>query len=233
MPPVHLLVLLALLALSTTLPAIEYESLQSLRDAAKNQALKIATDSDNTVIRVGRLDQRLKLQRCAEALETAPGPGGRRIGRISISVRCHTPKPWSLYVPVTISQRLRIVVASHPLERGDILRNPDLAYREMELKRAAHRFFTDKRRLIGRQVSRRIAADAPIHPNQTRKPTAIERGARVNILASLPGLRVRMAGKALNRGSVGDVIRVRNLSSGRELDVEVLSPGIVRVFHAR
>jgi len=231
MPPIHYLVLLALLPLSTALHAIEYEPLQSIRDAAENQALEIASERDNVVVRVGRLDRRLKLRRCAEALETAPGPGKRRIGRVSISVRCNAPKPWSLYVPVSISQRLRVVVASHPLERGDILRDDDLGYRELELKHAAHHFFTDKQRLIGRQVSRRIAADAPIRSNQTRRPTAIERGARISILSSTPGLRVRMAGKALDKGSVGDVIRVRNASSGRELDARVLSPGVVRVHH--
>jgi len=38
-----------------------------------------------------------------------------------------------------------------------------------------------------------------------------------------------MAGKALQNGSIGDLIRVRNESSKRELDAMVVAPGIVRV----
>ena len=57
----------------------------------------------------------------------------------------------------------------------------------------------------------------------------VRRGARVEILARHGSLQVRMAGKALQNGSRGQRIRVRNLSSGREISGEVIASGVIQV----
>jgi flagella basal body P-ring formation protein FlgA len=38
-----------------------------------------------------------------------------------------------------------------------------------------------------------------------------------------------MIGKALQNGSLGQIIRVRNESSNREIDAKIIAPGIVEV----
>ncbi len=216
--------------LGSTAVAGEIESIEAIRAAVENEAYR-SIELDDAVVRVGRIDRRLRLPACGEALETHPGPGGIRLGRVSIAVRCDGAHPWSLYVPATISVHRSVVVAARPLARGKILTADDLSYKKMELKRASHRYFTDKQALIGRQLTRRVASGAPLRANQARLPVAVKRGMRVIIHSSLPGLRVSMRGKALEEGRVGDRIRVLNSRSGRKLDAVVLAAGKVQIMH--
>ncbi len=51
----------------------------------------------------------------------------------------------------------------------------------------------------------------------------------MQIVASQGSLQVRMKGKALDNGARGDRIRVRNLSSGRQISGEMIASGVIQV----
>ena len=62
-----------------------------------------------------------------------------------------------------------------------------------------------------------------------RAAIAVRRGERVSILATTAALQVRMEGEALSDGAIGEIIRVRNLSSRQEIEAQVVGPGQVQV----
>ncbi|RQW24547.1 flagellar basal body P-ring formation protein FlgA [Rhodobacteraceae bacterium CH30] len=55
----------------------------------------------------------------------------------------------------------------------------------------------------------------------------IRRGDRIDIIASRPGIEVRVSAEAQNHGKAGDIIRVKNLASGRVFPARVSAAGAV------
>jgi flagella basal body P-ring formation protein FlgA len=62
-----------------------------------------------------------------------------------------------------------------------------------------------------------------------KQPVVIKRGDQTVITAGSGGLRVRMTGKALEDGVLGEQIRVQNLSSKRTIQGEVQPDGSVLI----
>jgi flagella basal body P-ring formation protein FlgA len=74
-----------------------------------------------------------------------------------------------------------------------------------------------------------VKAGMVLTPALLKPQLLIKRGEKVTILADTGAVQVRMEGKALMDGARGQVIRVRNLSSKREVEAAVVAPGIVQV----
>jgi flagella basal body P-ring formation protein FlgA len=74
-----------------------------------------------------------------------------------------------------------------------------------------------------------VGAGQPVLERQMEPLLAVEPGQRVDILAQGIGLAVAIEGEALQGGGLGDVIRVRVLSGGREIEAAVTGPRRVAV----
>ena len=59
---------------------------------------------------------------------------------------------------------------------------------------------------------------------------AVNRGTGVTIIFESPTMLLTVSGRALDSGARGEVIRVKNLQSGRTVDATVISPNEVAVF---
>ncbi len=180
-------------------------------------------------IEIGRLDPRLRLGRCARALEAYLPPSGRTLGRVTIGVRCDGDSPWSLYVPAQVQAFAPVVVAARQLERGSTLGRGDLRLERRDLGRLHRGYFLDPARVVGKSADQVVRRGRTLDPGMLSAATTIRRGEQVNIVASLGGIEARMRGKALSPGAVGELIRVENLSSGKELQARIVSAGTVAV----
>jgi len=76
-------------------------------------------------------------------------------------------------------------------------------------------------------AKRRIRANQILSPDLIDQPNAVKRGERVKIIATHDGISAAMSGEALEKGSLGDVIKVKNLSSGNTIEAKVLEVGVV------
>lgn len=206
------------------------QSHDSIRDAAHKHMLAQTINQDHTpVIEVGHLDSRLRLKACNKPLETFSPPGSRKKGRGTVGVRCSGDNPWSLYVPVKVSIMLPIVVAARELPRGKILTADDIQLEKRDIT-SIHRGYLEKTHYaIGKILKRSLRRGQILTASHAAAPQAIKKGSRVTIVANSGAIAIRMKGKALSSGARGERIQVQNLSSKRELDATVISPGIVEV----
>jgi len=83
--------------------------------------------------------------------------------------------------------------------------------------------------VIGMVLSRNISAGKVITPRLIQMPKLIKRGESVTLLAKTPYLAVRMKGKAMEDGTMGQLIKVRNISSNRVVEGIVAKASIVEV----
>lgn len=221
--------ILALSILSPVAGAGEIQSLDSIRDAVKTFVLAESGSSDTVSATVGSLDRRLRLAKCGQALEAFWPPGARTIGNTTAGVRCAGAKPWKIYVSVRIEVFESIVVANRSMGRGDSLEAGDLRLERRSITALTRGYVTDLKRVVGYRLKRAVRPGEVILPGSLEAEKLIKRGQRVTLLARTGGFEVRMAGTAMRDGAAGERIRVRNLSSRRIVEGQVMPDGIVVV----
>ncbi|WOJ88640.1 flagellar basal body P-ring formation chaperone FlgA [Methylocapsa polymorpha] len=83
--------------------------------------------------------------------------------------------------------------------------------------------------IVGKVARRTLLPGAPIPWNAIMEPKAVANGAKVKMVFEEGGLTITTYGAALQSGSVGEVISVRNLDSGVTISGTVQSDGSIRV----
>jgi len=114
---------------------------------------------------------------------------------------------------------------------GDIISEQALIDRDFAddsvlSKMAAARTRSD---LVGKVARRTLLPGQPIPPNAVGEPTVVANGAKVQILFEEETLRILALGTALQSGSAGEVISVRNSASGLTVSGTVQADGTVQV----
>lgn len=148
--------------------------------------------------------------------------------RTSVRVRCLAPQPWTLYIQARIRIMGHYFVASHTIQRGDILSLGDLDTRKGDLLRN-NWLIADLTRIVGWIATQRIPPGVAIRSSTLRNPQSIQRGQVVRTVARGMGFVVTGKGKALEAGGPGTQIQVQS-SSGQIITGTVLDAHTVRVI---
>ena len=82
---------------------------------------------------------------------------------------------------------------------------------------------------LGRTPKRSLKPGTVLSANLLESSELVSRGSRVTILGEIGGIEVRMEGKALGGGALGERVKVQNSSSNRRLEATVVAVGIVQV----
>lgn len=180
-------------------------------------------------ITAGPLDPRLRLNVCGVPLQTFIPPGQKTVGATTVGVRCTQPSPWTLYVQAAVKLYREVAVAAVPLGRGAVVKAGDVSWRELDVSRISTGYFVSHGDVVGKVVKRSINGGMVLSPSMLEAALAVRRGERVTLQAVGNGFEVAMQGEALADGAEGERIRVRNLSSGREVEGVVVAAGVVQV----
>jgi flagella basal body P-ring formation protein FlgA len=84
--------------------------------------------------------------------------------------------------------------------------------------------------VIGTEVKRAIYAGQAVLKEDIAQPALIERNQIVAATFSVKGLTIDTEARALERGSVGDIIRAMNLTSRTTIRAEVMEDGRLKVL---
>lgn len=109
-----------------------------------------------------------------------------------------------------------VVVLARSVPRGALLTAEDILLAPATL-RGADTIFTDPADVIGRRTKAALGEGRPILLRQLEPVWLVAKGNPVVLLARAGGLAVSAPAEAMDDGGMGDVIRVLNLASGREV----------------
>jgi len=112
------------------------------------------------------------------------------------------------------------VTANTPLQAGDVT----LARRDVTMVPDS---ISSLPGAVGLSSRRSLRAGEVLRQGQLAAPMLIKRGSAVNIVARKEQVEVSMAGEALDPGALGQVIRVRNATSGTVIRARVVDAGVV------
>lgn len=119
-----------------------------------------------------------------------------------------------------------VVTVRHSLARGAMIGPGDVVL-EPGPARAAEGMFTDPAAVIGRRTRMALGEGQPLLVRQLEPAWLVEKGNPLSLTAAAGGLMVSAPAEALEDGQLGDVIRVVNLSSRREVKAVVTGENIV------
>ncbi len=222
---------LCVLLQTPVVAAGNYQDHKSIYKAARIfiQNHAAAQNSQQPQVKIGKLDARLKLKKCNKKLRAFLPKGSRNIGKTTVGIKCTGKKAWSLHVPVTISVYGKVMVASHQLQRGSILTAADIKLSRNNLANLSYGYYETLSNGIGMKLKRRISAGTVLTPAMLTKPRIITRGQKVTIVAQSGSMLVRVNGKALDNGAIGDRIKVINIKSRKKLEGIITVAGEVKV----
>lgn len=224
----RLLVLSLMLASSAqAATGTQKEDLDALAHRAESwllEALKSAgTSADESVnVQAGMLDARLQLSKCQQpvGIDFAPGQGLR--AKTNLSLSCPDKPGWRLYLPMTIMRRTSVWVARSSIASGSTLQAAQWQ-REMRDVASLPTSAITSNDLSGYQASMVIAAGAVLTQALVTGKTVIKRGQSLILQVNQGSIAISTRVEAVDSGAIGDRIRVKNLSSGRVIEAEVLN----------
>lgn len=225
----HAGVILLMLSASAAAAATPIQGLADIEAAVRALITASGSASGDVEVSIGRLDPRLRLSRCEQALDARFTQTRRLSGPISVEVRCEGNKPWALYVPVTLANYAEVVIAARPLARGAVLTAEDVSLARRRVDATVRDYLEQPAAAVGQVVARATASGEILGERQLRRPRLVRRGDHVVMSVGSSSVNVSMKGEALADGSAGERIRVRNLSSARVVEGTVTAAGVVVV----
>lgn len=163
---------------------------------------------------------------CQGELVLTPAQDDRRWGRVPYVISCSEPQ-WQLRARADVSLRVPVVTARRTIRRGEVLNRDTMQLAVRDLADIYGDFVTDSRLLAGQRSRRSIRGGQVITLDLAEAPLLVERGDNVVIRVAADGVEATMTGEALQDGSKGQGIRVRNHSSGKVITAWVVERGIV------
>lgn len=223
--------LLCYLLLSLTAYAEELQSRESIEHAAYMHVFEqVQANYDDAQIVMDSLDKRLRLHACDKPLEAFSNGKKIRLGKQTVGVKCSSPVAWSLYVPVKVKVFKPVVITSRPLAANQIVSKSDIKVVSLDIGSFHQGYIKNPQQIIGQQLKYPLSMGSVINPNSLKQQKIVKRGELISLIAKAGNMEVRMSGKALSDGTLGQRVRVKNLSSKRVVEGIVDGPGVIKVM---
>lgn len=150
----------------------------------------------------------------------------RSPSHLRYAARCAGDGGWTRKVQARARIVADVVVAATDIAAGHPIGDADIDVNARDVTAVAD-FFADPSEVIGMTGRRPLKAGDLLRKRLLTAALLVKRGDAVRIVARNEGIEVQVAGEALDAGGIGDMVRVRNLSSGTVLRARVIGAGDV------
>lgn len=162
-------------------------------------------------------------ERTAFSLPPRVSPGAK-----IVAVKVHDEDGSRTNRQVSVRWFQPVVYSTAPLSRNEALDASRLAMRIDEIGMHENLVWSAAQ-LKGAVPRQAVAAYRAISMGDMEKVRAVKNGSTVTLIASVNGLGIEVQGVALQRGGIGDVIKVKNLASKKVIEGTVVDVGRVAI----
>jgi flagella basal body P-ring formation protein FlgA len=127
----------------------------------------------------------------------------------------------------TLLDAVEVVVLTRSVNRGDVLRNTDVAVERRPRAEVSGEVLGSLEKAIGSAARQSMRAGYAPRRADLMKPNLVRRDEAVTLVYEAPGLMLTMLGKAIDSGAEGDLVNVLNVQSKRPVQGYVSGPGRV------
>lgn len=129
------------------------------------------------------------------------------------------------------AHRLTLVpVPTRRIGQGEVIGRGDIDWQPMREQTLARTVIAGETvDVVGMAARRPLSAGTALRATDVEPPILVERRANVMVVLQMPQMTLTMQGKALDRGALGETVRVENLHSKRLVEGVVSGPGKVTI----
>lgn len=201
---------------------IQSQVAQFLTDEyTKTQAVKVE-------VKVGNLDNRLRLTQCDQSLSLSIKDPLNSGGSVNVQVVCKGATSWTILVPAMAKVYRSVAVAGRSLQRGDVVSASDLTTEIKDVSEFRLGFALTPEAIIGKEIKFTVNKGEAFRNSALDAPLVIKRGDTVSMEASAGEISVKTNGTAITDGRLGQQIRVKNNQSARIVNAKVVGAGKVQ-----
>ena len=124
---------------------------------------------------------------------------------------------------------VEVPVAARYIKFGEIIQSDDLNNLKVKLDTIKNSDINSTIEVIGMQAKRYISAGSIIRRSDVANPPVIKNADPVNIIYSSGSINLKTSGTALRAGAVGDMIKVKNGTSGIVVLGQIINNNTVQV----
>lgn len=168
-------------------------------------------------VSVVKLDPRINIKPCNTDLR-ANIPDNHNGRNVNVKIYCQTPQPWQIYLPVKIRTVVPVLIAQSTIAKGSILDSSNMMIELKDTNKIRGEIISDISSVIGVKTKRNISQGSII---TKRNVCFVCKGDNVVIIAKSDDFMIKTAGTAMEDGSIGDHISVKNKQSGRIVTAKV------------
>jgi flagella basal body P-ring formation protein FlgA len=122
-----------------------------------------------------------------------------------------------------------VVCASRNLKKGEIIAEGDMYLKKKCVTRLSRNTLTDMKQAAGLMLKNDLIADDPLKEWMLKKTAVVNRGEIVTILAEFGGISITVPGKILEKGGLGESVKVQNLMSKKNIYAKIIDGSTVRI----
>ncbi len=122
-----------------------------------------------------------------------------------------------------------VVVTSFPLSIRELVKAQDVRLERRDTSSLSVRPFVQIDDVVGQQALRAIEVNEILTQKSVDRPKLVRRGSSITLVYETGSLRVEAPGTAEENGKVGDMIQVKNPTSGKALRGLVLDGRTVKI----
>jgi flagella basal body P-ring formation protein FlgA len=184
---------------------------------------------DNEVqVTFSRLPQLIRDNARIKNISFAKVPDVMGDGICLVAVEGHNGSCRNLYVPFKVQAKRTLYTLKHNVKKGDAISIDDIAAKETFLQGGLSVYPSEARDIVGKVAKKELMAGEVITNQILEELVMVAKGETICMTVEKKNLFVQGKGVALEKGKLGDVIRVKSLS-GREVIARVTGNGSVSV----
>lgn len=154
--------------------------------------------------------------------------GKQRVGNVTLTISCAQPA-WRQYVSAKVTGLLPVLVAQQDLTAGQALDESWVKSDWQPNAQVTPNHLREISSIQQKTVRQFIAKGTALQQHHLKDTLLIQKNDLVKIVSADPRFRIEMSGMALEAGSLGQSIRVKNMSSGKIIKAYVESADTVSV----
>ena len=155
----------------------------------------------------------------------------------TVIVSCNKPLKWQITIrtnadsnPKThskkkinkVSKSVKLITLRNNLKKGEVIQKHDLKF-DYKTNSVGNGFFESFDKLVGRKINQNLSKGQVIKIRHLEENFMVSEGQSIIIFSDLYGINVRMQGNALENGHFNELIKVKNISSGKIVQGRVIN----------
>ena len=155
----------------------------------------------------------------------------------TVIVSCNKPLKWQITIRTNtnstpkihskkkinkISNSIKLITLRNNLKKGEVIQKHDLKF-DYKTNSVGNGFFERIDKLVGRKINQNLSKGQVIKIRHLEETFMVSEGQSIIIFSDLYGINVRMQGNALENGHFNELIKVKNISSGKIVQGRVIN----------